>query len=154
MLIVLLFLNYAHINLCHFFSSSWCQGLAATSACGSSWTFLFTFLHHILTEELTMCKMIATDFVFTLPSLPGHSCMCIRSHDQSHLLPPGMQEIIFHISPQNHMLVLLIRIASTRQILMGNHNIGFHGGLNFQMLIRFPGDDKNHLSCLMTKPTK
>ena len=43
MLIVHLFVSYAHINLCHFFSSSWCQGLAATSACGSSWTFLFTF---------------------------------------------------------------------------------------------------------------
>ena len=34
---------YAHVNLCHLFSSSWCQGLAATSASGSSWTFLFTF---------------------------------------------------------------------------------------------------------------
>ena len=42
MLIVHLFVSYAHVNLCHFFSSSWCQGLAATSACGSSWTFLFT----------------------------------------------------------------------------------------------------------------
>ena len=44
MLIVHLFVIYAHVYLCHFFSSSWCQGLAATSACGSSWTFLFTFL--------------------------------------------------------------------------------------------------------------
>ena len=44
MLIVHLFVSYAHINLCHLFSSSLCQGLAATSACGSSWTFLFTFL--------------------------------------------------------------------------------------------------------------
>ena len=26
----------AHVNLCHFFSSSWCQGLAMASACGSS----------------------------------------------------------------------------------------------------------------------
>ena len=42
-LIVHLYVNCAHVNLCHFFSSSWCQGLAATSACGSSWTFLFTF---------------------------------------------------------------------------------------------------------------
>ena len=39
------------VNLCLLFSSSWCQGssswcqrLAVTSACGSSWTFLFTFL--------------------------------------------------------------------------------------------------------------
>ena len=44
MLIVHLFVSYAHVNLCHFFSSSWCQGLAATSACGSSWTVLFTFV--------------------------------------------------------------------------------------------------------------
>ena len=40
-----LFVSYAHINLCHFFSSSWCRGLAEASACGSSWTFLFTFLN-------------------------------------------------------------------------------------------------------------
>ena len=48
MLIVHLFVSYAHVNLCHFFSSSWCQGLAATSACGSSWTFLFTFFSFIM----------------------------------------------------------------------------------------------------------
>ena len=44
LLIVHLFVSYAHVNLCHFFSSSWCRGLAAASACGSSWTFLVTFL--------------------------------------------------------------------------------------------------------------
>ena len=43
--IVHLFVSCAHVNLCHFFSSSWCQGLAATSAWGSSWTFLFVFLN-------------------------------------------------------------------------------------------------------------
>ena len=43
-LIVPLLVSYAHVNLCHFFSSSWCRGLAAASACGASWTFLFTFL--------------------------------------------------------------------------------------------------------------
>ena len=36
-----------HTLICHFFSFSWCRGLAAASACGSSWTFLFTFLLHI-----------------------------------------------------------------------------------------------------------
>ena len=41
MLIVHLFVSCAHVNLCNFFSSSWCRGLAAASACGSSWTFLF-----------------------------------------------------------------------------------------------------------------
>ena len=43
MFIVRLFVTYARVNLCHFFSSSWCRGLAVASACGSSWTFLFTF---------------------------------------------------------------------------------------------------------------
>ena len=42
---ICLLADNAHINLCHFFSSSWCQGLAAASACGSSWTCLFTFLY-------------------------------------------------------------------------------------------------------------
>ena len=37
MLIVHLFVSYAHFNLCHFFSSSWCRGLAAASAL---WLFL------------------------------------------------------------------------------------------------------------------
>ena len=44
MLIVHLLVSYAHVNLYQFFSSSVCRGLAVTSACGSSWTFLFTFL--------------------------------------------------------------------------------------------------------------
>ena len=44
MLIVHLFLSYAHVNPCHSSSSSCCRGLAAASACGSTWTFLFTFL--------------------------------------------------------------------------------------------------------------
>ena len=43
-LIVHLFVSYAHVNLCHFFSSSWCRGLAAASACGSSLTFLIIVL--------------------------------------------------------------------------------------------------------------
>ena len=38
-----LFVSYAHVNLCHFFSSSWCRGLAVASACGSSWTFCLPF---------------------------------------------------------------------------------------------------------------
>ena len=44
MLVVHLFVSYIHVNLSHFFSSSWCRGLAAASACGCSWTFLFTLL--------------------------------------------------------------------------------------------------------------
>ena len=47
MLIVHLFVSYAHVNPCHFFSSFLCQGFAAASACCSSWTFLLTFLGKI-----------------------------------------------------------------------------------------------------------
>ena len=36
-------INVTHVNLCHFFPSSWYQVLAAASTCGSFWTFLFTF---------------------------------------------------------------------------------------------------------------
>ena len=41
--IVHLFVSYAHVNLCHFFSSSWCRELAAAFACGSSWTSIYLF---------------------------------------------------------------------------------------------------------------
>ena len=51
MLIGHLFVSYAHVNLCHFFSSSWCRGLAAASAYGSSWTFLFTFFQKQRKQE-------------------------------------------------------------------------------------------------------
>ena len=62
MLIVHLFVSYAHVNLCHIFSSSWYQGLAATSACGSSWTFLFTFLHEDMVEiQLMLQAFLAED---------------------------------------------------------------------------------------------
>ena len=47
MRIVHLFVSYALVNLCHLFSSSGCQGLAATSAYGFSWTFLFTVLDKV-----------------------------------------------------------------------------------------------------------
>ena len=52
MLVVHLFVIYAHVNLCHFFSSFWCQGLAAASACGSSWTVPFTFCTVKFSQEL------------------------------------------------------------------------------------------------------
>ena len=56
MLIVHLFVSYAHVNLCHFFSSSWCQELAATSACGSSWTFPFTFFIIVFIRDLFVSR--------------------------------------------------------------------------------------------------
>ena len=56
-LIVHLFVSYAQVNLCHFFSSSWCRVLAAASASDSSWTFLFTFSlgAHVILLGLSCC---------------------------------------------------------------------------------------------------
>ena len=62
-LIVHLFVSYAHANLCHFFSSSWDQGLAATSAYDSSLTFLFTFLNDLL-EFMRAHSLFAYDTPF------------------------------------------------------------------------------------------
>ena len=45
MRIVHLFVYFARVNFCLFFSSSWCLGLAAASDCGSPWTVLLTFLY-------------------------------------------------------------------------------------------------------------
>ena len=63
MLIVHLFVNYAHVNLCHCFSSSWCRGLAAASACGSSWTFLFTFLFDKLIPYILNYSCVVWGFI-------------------------------------------------------------------------------------------
>ena len=67
MLIVHLFVSYAHVNLCHLFSSSLHQGLAVTSACGSSWTFLFIFLltfqHLFFVILLAKSIILNTSFV-------------------------------------------------------------------------------------------
>ena len=57
MFIVHLFVSYAHVGLCHFFSSSLCRGSAAASACGSSWTFLFTFLQFYVNRWDTLTPM-------------------------------------------------------------------------------------------------
>ena len=53
MLIMHLFVSYAHVNLCDFFSSPWCRGLAAASACGFSLTFLFTIFASLLLQYQT-----------------------------------------------------------------------------------------------------
>ena len=44
---ICLLASLTHVNLCHCFSSFWYQGLVATFACGSSWTFLFTFFQYL-----------------------------------------------------------------------------------------------------------
>ena len=52
-----------------------CQGLAATSACGSSWTFLFTFLH-VTPFVFVLCGkpfQVCKAWKGTIKSLPVHS---------------------------------------------------------------------------------
>ena len=74
MLIVHLFVSYAHVNLCHFFSSSWCRGLAAASACGSSWTFLFTmFVSGLVSSAGCGILFLAIAFSSTLDHGVTHS---------------------------------------------------------------------------------
>ena len=68
MLIVHLFVSYAHVNLCLFFSSSCCRGLAGASACSSSWTFLFTFIIFSLSDLITptpSLQYLVKDSLFT-----------------------------------------------------------------------------------------
>ena len=55
MLIVHLFVSYAHVYLCHGFSSSWCRGVAAAYAYGSSWTF---YLFWVVSFEGRMWDLI------------------------------------------------------------------------------------------------
>ena len=49
------------LKLCHVFSSSWCCGLAAASACGSSWIFLFTFLMFRQVSDITQTEFRRDD---------------------------------------------------------------------------------------------
>ena len=67
-LIVHLFVSYAHFNICRFFSFSWCRGLTAASACGSSWTFLFNFLH--TRDSVSGNRSQSVIFNFPFASLP------------------------------------------------------------------------------------
>ena len=51
MLIVHLFVSYAYVNLCHFVSSTWCRGLAATSSCGLSDFSIYLFTPPSLSQQ-------------------------------------------------------------------------------------------------------
>ena len=54
-LLVHLFVSYAHVNLCPFFSSFWCQGLAATSDCGTLDFSHYLFSLHIYYQVKAIC---------------------------------------------------------------------------------------------------
>ena len=54
---------YRRQSVDDFFSSFSCQGLAVTSACDSSWTFLFTFLH----AEGSILSRCKDDWQFLIP---------------------------------------------------------------------------------------
>ena len=72
-----IFLLAMHTLICHFFSFSLSWGLAAASACGSSWTFLFTFFNFnmfiILPAYFNTLWNITT--WGELVSEPGASCL-------------------------------------------------------------------------------
>ena len=80
MLIVHLFVSYAHVNLSHIFSSSWCRGLAAASACGSSWTILFTFMHTLICVTFSLPPGIGGWLRLLLVDLPGLFCLPFCLH--------------------------------------------------------------------------
>ena len=70
-----------------------------------------------LTEELTLHKMIQTDFILTLPNILGHKCLCIKSHDQIHLIPPRVrQEFLIPVKMSDN-LVGYARISLPRPTL-------------------------------------
>ena len=57
MLIVHLFVCFVRVNFRHFFSSSWCRGLTAVCDCGTSWTFLLTFVYNYQSRiYLAICQ--------------------------------------------------------------------------------------------------
>ena len=44
-----------------FFFSSWCQGLAAASDCGTLWTFLLTFLFDLIELDVNIKSALRLD---------------------------------------------------------------------------------------------
>ena len=64
MLIVHLFVSYAHVNLCHFFSFSWCRGVG----CGFClWLFLdFSVYLFSSAEDVDYCVAKFISLVRTL----------------------------------------------------------------------------------------
>ena len=60
-----------HTLICVIFSTSWCQGWAATSAFGSSWTFLFTFFFVII--KLFMRKTCLDEVSIKLNNLVSYT---------------------------------------------------------------------------------
>ena len=92
-----LFVTYAHVNLCHFFlSSSWCQGLAATSACGSSWTFCLLF--YISGPLGLWCSTLSFERRVALnPGLGGvrDDASAIISHEQTQKKTKKNESAVF-----------------------------------------------------------
>ena len=58
--IVHLFVSYAHVNLCHFFSSSWCRGLAALLLVALPGLFCLPFSsqNHTLAVSTRLIEML------------------------------------------------------------------------------------------------
>ena len=58
-----LFIKHAMIFV-SFFSSSWCQGLAAACVCGTPWTFLLFFLCKFIVDLINKTVLISSGVSF------------------------------------------------------------------------------------------
>ena len=63
-LIVLLFVSYAHVNFCHVFSSFCCQGLTAISACALPRLFCLPFCRGRNADKLKLALSLETCGIF------------------------------------------------------------------------------------------
>ena len=71
------FVSYAHVNLCHRFSSSWYQGLAATFACGSAYVFVtsvknFHEFFTCVTNTFEFFTLVTYSFYFHIQTNLSH----------------------------------------------------------------------------------
>ena len=95
MLIVHLFVSYAHVNLCHFFSSSWYRGLAATSAHGSSWTFLFTFFYSLkITLDIVKWARSCENVSYAICEQQRCRSACAFAQSDQHLVVRCLDSMI------------------------------------------------------------
>ena len=75
MLIVHLFVSYAHVNHC--FSSSWCQGLAATSAVALPGRFCLPFFYSSYHHCYLSYVKVILDFIYVHIVLYMFSCFIL-----------------------------------------------------------------------------
>ena len=112
-LIVHLFFTYAHVNLCHFFSSSWYRGLAAASVCDSFWNFLFTFPRNVYTDvSYTGCV-----FYLICTLIVCLTLLVVKDHTKNHCLNRMWPSLIVWKRWRVMGNTLMFTIATMRNLL-------------------------------------